>query len=344
MEEAINLALSIIVPVYNVEDYIRPCIESIFRQGLDEDSFEVIIVNDGTQDHSMEVIQDIIDQHKNIIVINQENLGLSLARNNGISKAKGQYILMLDSDDLLIDNSLKPLLEKAIESQVDLVVADFIRMTNEEIINLQAIPQKDFCIQKKTGEQLFLEDLNPKECYVWHTLYNKNFLIEANLKFYPNIKYEDIPFTHECYLKAKQCLRIFWNFYIYRQRSNSITHSFNKENAIKYCIAISRTMDLTHSNFLNSAIDHKLREDMWTSFSFMIRLVCKSIKKDKDRIEIIDYIRKEGKNISFHNGKRQIIISFLLQNTPHLFIRLRYFYKIIIEDRVLPFYYHHLKG
>jgi hypothetical protein len=103
-------------------------------------------------------------------------------------------------------------------------------------------------------------------------------------------------------------------------------------------------MDLTHSNFLNSAIDHKLREDMWTSFSFMIRLVCKSIKKDKDRIEIIDYIRKEGKNISFHNGKRQIIISFLLQNTPHLFIRLRYFYKIIIEDRVLPFYYHHLKG
>lgn len=344
MEEAINLALSIIVPVYNVEDYIRPCIESIFRQGLDEDSFEVIIVNDGTQDHSMEVIQDIIDQHKNIIVINQENLGLSLARNNGISKAKGQYILMLDSDDLLIDNSLKPLLEKAIESQVDLVVADFIRMTNEEIINLQAIPQKDFCIQKKTGEQLFLEDLNPNECYVWHTLYNKNFLIEANLKFYPNIKYEDIPFTHECYLKAKQCLRIFWNFYIYRQRSNSITHSFKKENAINYCIAISKTMDLAHSDCQNPATEHKLRENMWTSFSFMIRLVCKSIKKDKDRIEIIDYIRKEGKDISFHYGKKQIIFSFLLQNAPHLFIRLRYFHKIIIEDRVLPFYYHHLKG
>ena len=67
MKENSDLQLSVIVPVYNVEDYIRPCIESIFRQGLDKDSFEVIIVNDGTQDHSMEVIQDIIDQQKNII-------------------------------------------------------------------------------------------------------------------------------------------------------------------------------------------------------------------------------------------------------------------------------------
>lgn len=344
MGKAINLALSIIVPVYNVEDYIRPCIESIFRQGLCENKFEIIIINDGTEDRSIEIIQDIIEQHQNIIVINQENLGLSMARNNGISKAKGQYILMLDSDDLLIDNCLKPLLEKAIETQVDLIVADFIRMTNEDISNLQTIPQKDFCIQKKTGEQLFLEDLNPYECYVWNTLYNKNFLIEANIKFFPNIKYEDIPFTHECYLKAKQCLRISWNMYIYRQRPNSITHSFKKENAIKYCIAISKTMDLARSNCLNPAIDHKLREDMWISYSFLIRLVCQSIKKDKDRIEIIDFIRKEGKGFPFHNGKKQIIIYFLLQNAPHLFIRLRYFYKIIIEDRILPFYYHHLKG
>ena len=83
MEEDQNLLLSIIVPVYNVEEYIRPCMESIFQQGLDEDCFEVIIVNDGTKDHSMEVIQDIIEQHKNITVLNQENQGLSVARNNG---------------------------------------------------------------------------------------------------------------------------------------------------------------------------------------------------------------------------------------------------------------------
>ena len=81
--------LSIIVPVYNVEKYIRTCIESIYRQRLDDSCFEVIIVNDGTQDRSMEVIEDIIEKHTNISIINQENLSLSVARNNGIAAAKG---------------------------------------------------------------------------------------------------------------------------------------------------------------------------------------------------------------------------------------------------------------
>ena len=67
--------LSIIIPVYQVENYIRACLESIYRQGMKEDSFEVIVVNDGTKDRSMEVIQDIIKKHSNIIVINQENKG-----------------------------------------------------------------------------------------------------------------------------------------------------------------------------------------------------------------------------------------------------------------------------
>ena len=100
------MKLSIIVPVYNVEKYIRLCMESIFKQGLDENDYEVIIVNDGTPDKSMEMITDIIVAHQNIHVINQENQGLSVARNNGIAAAKGEYIQFLDSDDLLIDNSL----------------------------------------------------------------------------------------------------------------------------------------------------------------------------------------------------------------------------------------------
>ena len=114
-----KIKLSIIVPVYNVEKYIRPCIESIFKQGLDDRDFEVIIVNDGSTDRSMEMIKDIITQHNNITIINQENLSLSVARNNGIAVAKGEYLLMPDSDDLLIENSLKPLLEKALETKVD---------------------------------------------------------------------------------------------------------------------------------------------------------------------------------------------------------------------------------
>ena len=132
--------LSIIVPVYNVEKYIHSCFESIYQQGLNENVFEVIIVNDGTTDRSMEMIADFISQHQNITVINQYNQGLSVARNNGIAQADGEYILMPDPDDLLIKDSLKPLLEIAIESQADLIVADFIKLNNKEIDSIKSIP------------------------------------------------------------------------------------------------------------------------------------------------------------------------------------------------------------
>ena len=125
--------LSVIVPIYNVEKYIRPCLESIFRQGLDEDNYEIILINDGTKDRSMDVIQDIIACHSNITVIEQENQGLSVVRNHGIARATGEYIIMPDSDDLLIDNSLPRLIEIALSTKADLVVADFLEMSDEEI-------------------------------------------------------------------------------------------------------------------------------------------------------------------------------------------------------------------
>ena len=88
-----NVKLSIIVPVYNVEQYIRPCMESIFKQGLDDSDFELILVNDGTQDNSFGVISDIIESHQNIKILEQENSGPSIARNKGINCAQGQYLL-----------------------------------------------------------------------------------------------------------------------------------------------------------------------------------------------------------------------------------------------------------
>ncbi len=112
------IKLSIIVPVYNVEKYIHSCFECIFRQELDETEFEVIIVNDGTKDNSMEKIADFIKEHSNISVINQENQGLSVARNNGIAKAKGEYVYMPDPDDLLIDNYLSVLLDIVVLCQI----------------------------------------------------------------------------------------------------------------------------------------------------------------------------------------------------------------------------------
>ena len=85
---------SIIIPVYDVEKYIKKCLDSVFNQTYN--NYEVIVVNDGTKDNSMEIVKNY-----NVITINQKNQGLSMARNNGVKKAKGEYLLFLDSDDYL---------------------------------------------------------------------------------------------------------------------------------------------------------------------------------------------------------------------------------------------------
>lgn len=315
--------LSIIVPVYNVENYIRSSVESIYRQNIDESVFEVIIVNDGTQDRSMEMIEDIISQHPNISVINQENLSLSVARNNGIAKAKGEYILMPDSDDLLINDSLSLILEKAIESKADLVVADFLEMTDEEIDNNKVIPQIEWHVEEKSGDRLFLEDLNPRQCYVWRTLFRREFLQKNHLLFVPGIRYQDVPFTHECYLKAKKCLRVSRLLNIYRRGHESATFSFNARKAKDLCIAIANTWKLKQIETLSPDVRFKLDNNVFISFSLLIYFMLYGIKSSKERKEIFAFLRSEIPELSFSNGLKQKLTSFLYNHCPILYFWIR---------------------
>ena len=315
--------LSIIVPVYNVEKYIRSCMESIFRQNLDESIFEVIIVNDGTPDHSMEMIQDIIDLHPNISVINQENLSLSVARNNGIAKAKGEYILMPDSDDLLIENSLSILLEEAIKTKADLIVADFLEMTDQEIDDKKVIPQMELHIEEKTGERLFLEDLNPRQCYVWRTLFRRDFLQNNHISFVPGIRYQDVPFTHECYLKAKKCMRVSRLLNIYRRGHESATFSFNCRKAKDLCIAMANTWKLKQMESLSSDVRVKLNNNIFVSFSLLIYFMLYGIKSSKERKEIFAFLQSEIPDLSFSNGMKQKMTSTLFNNCPNFYFLIR---------------------
>lgn len=321
--------LSIIVPVYNVERYIQQCMESIFHQGLNEEDYEVIIVNDGTQDKSMEVIQDIINQHGNVTVINQENQSLSVARNNGIAKAKGEYILMPDSDDLLIENSLGLLLEKALESKADLVVADFLEMTDEEIKRLDIVKQKSLKIKEKTGEQLFLEDLNPRQCYVWRTLYRRAFIQENNLTFVPGVRYQDVPFTHECYLRAGKCLRISRLLNVYRKGHESATYSFNKKKAHDLIVVIAATWKLREMEGLSPAVKKKLEDDVFTSFSLLIYFMLYGMKDAKQRQEVFQDLRSTVQDLNFSNGRKQKITWFLYKSSPKLYFALRQIMKAL---------------
>lgn len=327
--------LSIIIPVYNVETYIRRCIESIYRQGLDDNDFEVIIVNDGTPDKSMEMITDIIAAHQNVTVINQENQSLSVARNNGIKVAKGEYLLMPDSDDLLIDNSLKPLLEKALETKVDLVVADFLTMTDEEIEEFykEEFKQPELQYKKVVGEQIFLEVLNPNNCYVWRSLYRREFLMKKGLSFYPGIRYQDVPFTHECYLKANNCIRTNLCLNIYRRWPGSSTNAYKFENSKHFITAIALTWQLRQIEGLSSDLLYKLEENVYISFRTMIYDTLHGIKEKNDRYALIDYINFQAPDLNFTHSIQQRLITMMIKKIPHFFINTCYQYAQIVYKK-----------
>lgn len=319
--------LSIIVPIYNVEQYVRACIESIYQQGLDEDRFEVILVNDGTKDKSMEMIADIIQQHKNITVINQENQGLSVARNNGIAIAKGEYILMPDSDDLLVPNSLKPLLEKALETRADMVVADFIMMKDEEIAALKEnYPSQRgaFTCRETTGKIMFLHDLGPYECYVWRTLYNRDFLSSNILHFVSGICYEDIPFTHEAYLKAGKCIRAPWLLNIYRTGcAGAITTGLDIPRACDWCIAIGKTWELTYMEGLSEAETYKLKENIHKNMTALFYSMFYTMKKPSQQLIVVNMLKHEAPKLCFDHGRLQQLETWLFRNAPSLFLAFR---------------------
>ena len=328
-----DVPLSIIIPVYQVERYIRPCIESVFRQGLKDKDFELIIVNDGTKDQSMEMITDIIDQHSNITIINQTNQGLSGARNNGIVRARGEYILMPDSDDMLVTNSLPFLLEKALSSKADIVVADFLRIDDKEMDQypFDSIVQKDGTSIEKTGEELFLQDLNPHECYVWRTLFRRDFLLRHHLTFFPGIRCQDVPFTHECYLKARKCLRVSWLLNIYRQHrpfAASSSHDVKKGKEIS--IAIAKTWELTKLN-LKPELERKLKNDIYASFCYNLWMTTK-LKTMPERYEVVDILREAAPSLSFDDGIKQKLNTFLYHHAPHVLINLRIIYGKIVKN------------
>ena len=329
------MKLSYIVPVFNVEEFIRPCLENILQQGLDDNCYEIIIINDGTQDKSMEVIADIIKTHHNIIIIEQENQGLSLARNNGLQKASGDYILFVDSDDLLIKNSVPQLLDKAISSKADLIVADFIKMDEKQITQYQNNPfnQPDSQTYVMNGKELLLHELNPYYCYVWRTMYRRDFLNQNNLRFIPNICFEDVTFTHQCYLKANLCVRIKRYLYIYRKGHASITSSFSLKKALDYSTSVSEIWKMSNDENIDPQIKKKLRNDTFVHFSLLVYSLtsCATISRS-EKMQILNYIKELVPDITFKHGLKQRIVNFLYLKMPSTYLTLRIFYANYFQD------------
>lgn len=219
--------ISIIVPVYNVEKYIVKCLESIVYQ--DYTDFELLLVNDGTKDNSIELANEYLkDKNINYRVINKENGGLASARNAGIKEAKGDYISFIDSDDVVSKDFLFNLLN-SLDKDVDFSFCNF------EFVKRQIPPvdnnELTKCFNK---EELLTAFLRRSIGFVVPSMmFKKDFLINNNLLFDEEIKFsEDQPFIWSVILKSNKSIYLYKKMYGYYFRENSIMTSSSYDKIV----------------------------------------------------------------------------------------------------------------
>lgn len=223
------MKLSIIIPVYNVEKYIKKCLLSCVTQDISLDKYEIIVVNDGSPDNSKEIIDILAKQYANIHVIEQENSGLSMARNNGLKVAIGEYIWFVDSDDWIENYCLKSIINKLEETTPDLLQLQYRYVYDDSNKNRDA----DKCIIDNviSGKKQLVKGGVPAPAQF--TIYKRQFLIDNNLMFYPRIYHEDSEFKPRAVYCAERCVSYDEIVYNYYQRlEGAITSCYKLKNGI----------------------------------------------------------------------------------------------------------------
>lgn len=228
--------LSVIVPVYNVVGYLPKCLDSILEQDIDAEVYEIIVVNDGSTDNSEEIIKEYQKENDNIILISQVNQGLSSARNAGIDRATGKYILFVDSDDYIEKNAVFGMLNRAIELNLDVLRFNYNRVdSNYTIIpkNKNATYAIEFKEDVVSGS-IFLSERMGWACYVPMYLFKNSFIKEGKFTFKEGIYYEDVEWLPRVLLQARRVSSLDQYFYNYVQRQGSITkgESYEKKEKI----------------------------------------------------------------------------------------------------------------
>ena len=221
-----SIKVSIILPVYNVEKYLEDCIESAVNQTLDE--IEIIAVNDGSTDNSLDILVSYSNKYPNIKIVNQDNKGLSGARNSGLKIAKGEYIYFLDSDDYIDTNSMEYCYSLSKSYDLDIITFDadvFLdggynlnplsgNYDRKNKLNSHVMSGEEFYNYSKQNR-----GYRPP---VWLNFYKRKFLENNNLYFYEGIIHEDELFNFKAFLLADKVKYIPKKYFFRRIRPDSI--------------------------------------------------------------------------------------------------------------------------
>lgn len=214
--------ISIIIPVYNTSIYLEKCLNSIHNQSFKD--YEVICIDDGSSDNSLDILKKYEKILKNCKVISGQNKGVASVRNKGLEHACGEYIVFIDSDDFIEKDYLEKLYNESCKSNADVVICNFYRYYENLNLSIPVLLKKSKGLYSNHS---ILKSLIPDiliHSYLWNKLWKKELF--NNLKF-PNIKYEDISVMCDLFYKTKKVAIINDTLYYYRIRKTSIVRNYS---------------------------------------------------------------------------------------------------------------------
>lgn len=298
--------ISIIIPIYNSEKYLDDCIISVVNQTYK--NFELLLINDGSQDRSREICKKYQEKDKRIVYIEQPNLGVSSARNKGIEVSTGDYIVFLDSDDYISENFLKTLMDK---SDSNTLVGSYIKKVfRNKIVN------RYHSSNIYQPHELLENIISDKEMgNVWGYLYDAK--IVKLIQFDPAIGFmEDAIFLVD-YLNKSKIIKVeyFDNcYYYYRANPNSITRI--KSERLKKCLDIEKALKK-----IDKITNYKYKFEICNKKTRIIESELSLSNSSEDFMKIVKKIKLDG---YIENKKRYIVFLYLYRNQKFLMLKMYY--------------------
>ena len=252
--------ISIIIPVYNVEKYIKECLNSVINQTLKD--IEIICINDGSPDNSLSILEDYAKKDSRIIIINKENGGYASAINSGLDIATGEFIQIVESDDYVLANMCEDLYNAIKGTDADFITSDFYtlrpKLFGKKLKRFQYIKKSElqkYCLKT-------LPEVISKPSYPWKSLYRNSFIKENNIRMLQDElgAYEDLPWNATVLSYAKEILYYPKAYYCYRLFAEGSSTNSGKRSMINY---INRRYQIKEIFLNNNKYNNEVKEYYW---------------------------------------------------------------------------------
>ncbi|PXV62538.1 glycosyl transferase family 2 [Dysgonomonas alginatilytica] len=267
--------VTIIVPVYNVEQYLPKCLDSIISQIYK--NIEIILINDGSTDRSLAICEEYKEKDNRITIFNQKNQGLSSARNVGLDNAKGDFISFIDSDDFVAADFISELYTLLKDTDSDIVQCDYIQVEEDDAVFIpksSSFRTEEFSAYEYL-QRLYSKKIYPRNVVVWNKLYHKN--IWDNIRFPLGKLNEDEAVVHYIYDRATKITVSSKILYFYLKRSGSIMN-VSPDMEIKRYLHYLETLT-QRSDFFELKGYSELKEETLAQKGKLVRRIYKKNKK-----------------------------------------------------------------